>query len=172
MAKCLCQMSFHNISCQKKSLKDTVGCSMSKKSVSISQNHTQQGCFITFYHCVRIFCVIFSSRPISPQLQCTTVVKLRMRPLSPGCEASLERPQNGLKRCLRILAGHVSMLPTDVKLTFPRKNFYQQNNNRKPLTPPPSCPLLWHLRGSHIFNRTDSRKPTKHLFRHRTPSNC
>ena len=72
-----------------------------------------------------------------------------MRPLSPGCEASLERPQNGLKRCLRILAGHVSMLPTDVKLTFPRKNFYQQNNNRKPLTPPPSCPLLWHLRGSH-----------------------
>jgi len=33
-------ISFSNISCQKKSLKETVGCSMSKKSVSISQNHT------------------------------------------------------------------------------------------------------------------------------------
>ena len=48
MAKCLCQMSFHDISCQKKSLKDTVGCSMSKKSVSISQNHTQLGLFYHF----------------------------------------------------------------------------------------------------------------------------
>lgn len=87
-----------------------------------------------------------------------------MRPLSPGCEASLERPQNGLKRCLRILAGHVSMLPTDVKLTFPRKNFYQQNNNRKPLTPPPSCPLLWHLRGSRIPTARIPENPQNAFF--------
>ena len=119
---------------------------------------------LSLFITVRIFCVIFSSRPISPQLQCTTVVKQRMRPLSPGCEASLERPQNGLKRCLRILAGHVSMLPTDVKLTFPRKNFYQQNNNRKPLTPPPSCPLLWHLRGSRIPTARIPENPQNAFF--------